>query len=170
MDKVIFLDRDGVINKRAAVHKHITSWEDFVFLDGVQDAVKIFKEEGYKVMILTNQSCIARGSASFEQIESLHRKMLEAFTATGCKIDRVILCPHDDNECRCRKPEIGMFLMAEEDMDFDKKQSFMIGDSESDILAGKQYGISTISLGNNDLGADIKKSSLREAARYIAGR
>lgn len=169
LEKVIFLDRDGVINKKAPPHQHITNWDDIVFLEGVAEAIRIFHFCGFKVIVLTNQSCIARGTATIGQIEHLHDKMLQSLNMQDANIDRVILCPHDNGQCFCRKPEIGMFIEAEKYVCVDKAKSYMLGDSESDIEAGRRYGIKTISIGKKIPGSDLYFESLIESARYIMG-
>ena len=162
---VIFLDRDGVINKPAAPHEYITDWENFVLLPGVYEALRMFNASGRKIFIITNQRCIARKMAAAEQIEALHRKMLDDFRQHNCHVDGIYMCPHDmaDN-CACRKPKTGLFLQAQRDLEessgctVDKGTSWMIGDSDTDIEAGRNYGVNTFLVdGENDLLCAAKK-------------
>ena len=153
---VIFLDRDGVINKQARPHEYITEWRDFIILTGVYEAVRMFNANSYRIFVVSNQRCIARKIATTEQINTLHRKMLDDFKTHGCTIDGVYICPHDDGDnCSCRKPKIGLFLQAQSDIEalgftVDKGSSWMIGDFVSDIEAGKNYGINTFLIEGTD--------------------
>ena len=146
---VIFLDRDGVINKPAPPHEYITDCADFAVLPGVYEALRIFRASGFRIFVVTNQRCIARKLATLEQVRSLHRHMLEDFREHGCSIDGVYICPHDDKDnCTCRKPKPGLLLQVQRDLEASgftvgKKSSWMIGDSESDIEAGRNYGVNT---------------------------
>jgi len=170
MDRVLFLDRDGVINKCAAPHEYITSWDKFELLENVPEAIKLMNDSGYKVVIITNQRCIARGIATAKQVEALHERLNEELSMYGAHIDAFYYCPHDIGECNCRKPEIGLFLKAEQNLDVDKSQSYMIGDSESDILAGQRFGVHTIFIGDYVRNYDMRFSSLLEAAKFITRR
>ena len=162
---VIFLDRDGVINKPAAPHEYITDWENFVILPGVYEALRMFNASGRKIFIITNQRCIARKMATPEQINALHRKMLDDFRSHNCNVDGIYICPHGtEDNCNCRKPKTGLFLQAQKDLEessgctVDKGSSWMIGDSDSDIEAGKNYGVNTFLIaGENDLLYAAKK-------------
>ena len=162
---VIFLDRDGVINKSAAPHEYVTDFENFVILPGVYEALRMFNESGRKIFIITNQRCIARKIATPEQIDIIHRKMLDDFRQHDCHVDGLYMCPHDiSDNCACRKPKTGLFLQAQRDLEkssgctVDKGASWMIGDSESDIEAGRNYGVNTFLVdGENDLLRAAKK-------------
>ena len=166
-EKVIFLDRDGVINRRAPLHKHITEWKTFKILDGVPEAIRIFNEIGFVVIVLTNQSCIARGTATTTQVEDLHKKMVLELGNKGAMVNKVVYCPHDNGECSCRKPGIGMFLEVEKSINVNKKESYMIGDSPSDIEAGRRYGIKTISIGSKISGSNFDFANLLDCANFI---
>ncbi len=147
---IVFLDRDGVINEKAKPHEYITKWEDFKFLPDVYNAIHSLNELGYKIFVVTNQRCIARGIATTEEIELLNQKMEENLLMHDCHIDGIYMCPHDySDNCECRKPKDGLLRMAAKDSMSDKKlidksRSWMIGDSDTDIEAGKRFGINTI--------------------------
>lgn len=168
--KAVFLDRDGVINRCAAPHCYITRWKDFEFLPGAIDGIKMLNEAGYLVLIVTNQRGIARGMCTAEQIATLHRSMCEELEKMGAHIDGIYVCPHDDGECECRKPEIGLFLQAESEWYIDKEKSWCIGDFQSDIEAGNKYGINTILIGDTSkqYGQTLTYCSLEEAGKYLA--
>ena len=168
-DKIIFLDRDGVINKKAPEHDYIKKWEEFKFLPNVDTAIKLFNEAGFKVFIITNQRGIARGIMSMDDLHVIHKKMCKEFALKEARIDDIFVCPHDIGQCTCRKPQIGLFLQAEQKYYVDKEKSYMIGDSKTDIEAGKKYGVKTIAINTDSFGADLKFSNLFEAAEFITG-
>lgn len=179
MDKrrIIFLDRDGVINERAQPHRYIVEWKDFKILPKVCEAIRRCKEAGYYVVIVSNQRGIARGICSREQVDRLHRRMLEELKKRGAAIDKIYLCPHEEGECDCRKPAIGLLHMAEAQLweerkeRADKEHSWMIGDSVSDVEAGRAYGVKTIWIRGEKEGlranADYSVGSLYEAAELL---
>ena len=138
--KTIFLDRDGVINKEVGyLHKA----EDFEFIDGVFEACKYFQSTGYKLVVITNQSGIARGLYKEEDFHQLTKWMLEQFTNQGINILDVFFCPHGpDSACSCRKPQPGMLLSARDKFDIDMENSWMIGDKEADVDAANAAGVS----------------------------
>jgi len=137
----LFLDRDGVINvEKNYLHRA----EDFEFIDGIFELCRRFQEKGYRIVVVTNQSGIARGYYGEEDFEALTRWMVEAFEKRGITIDGVYHCPHHPDisgPCTCRKPEPGMFLQAAKELDIDLKRSVMVGDSERDIVAAHRAGI-----------------------------
>ncbi len=158
---VIFLDRDGVINKPAKPHEYITTWPDFVVLPGVYEALRLLRESGYKIFIVTNQRCIARGMATLSQIDELHARMTEDFARNGCFVDGIFICPHGDNDnCDCRKPKPGLLLQVQnhleesEGVTVDKSSSWMIGDSKTDEQAGVNYGVNTVLIGKESSGVN----------------
>ncbi|MCI8513500.1 MAG: D-glycero-beta-D-manno-heptose 1,7-bisphosphate 7-phosphatase [Lachnospiraceae bacterium] len=149
MDRIVFLDRDGTINVEKC---YLYKPEEFEFIEGVPEAIRLLNEAGYKVAVITNQAGVARGYYAEEDVERLHRYINERLAEKGAHIDAFFYCPHHPEkgigkykkECGCRKPGIGMFLQAEEFFDVDKENSWMIGDKHADIEAGKNYGVRTI--------------------------
>ena len=166
-DKVVFLDRDGVINVKAKPHDYIKTWQEFKFLPHVAEAIKELNINGYKVVIISNQQGIAKGFMSLVALGNIHANMCSLLKKNGATIDDIFICPHAAGTCECRKPKIGLFLQAEEYYNVNKKQSYMIGDSKSDIEAGKNYGVRTIAINQESFGADFHCGSLREAVKYI---
>ncbi len=165
---VIFLDRDGVINKPAKPHEYITAWPDFVILPGVYEALRLLRDNGCKIFIATNQRCISRGIASREEIDELHRIMTEDFARNDCYVDGIFICPHGYNdECDCRKPKPGLLIQSQkyledsEGVTVNKSQSWMIGDSETDEEAGINYGINTVLIGG-------KSSSVNDGMKHLS--
>jgi len=167
MEKVIFLDRDGVINSRAQEHEYITCREQFIVLELVPEAVALLNRNGFKVVVVSNQRGIARGLMTEEDLKIIHRKLDQVLEKKNAHIDYYFHCPHNIGECDCRKPETGLLQKAEKIMDIDKSSSYMIGDSESDILAGRRYGVKTIFIGNGNKEADVCSNTLYDAVKYI---
>ena len=167
MEKVVFLDRDGVINAKAAPHEYITTWDRFRFLPRVPQAIRLLGEAGYKTVIVSNQRGVARGLMTMEQVDALHDRMCAELARQGAQIDAIYVCPHGEGECRCRKPEIGLFLQAEKKFTVDKARSWMIGDSASDILAGERYGVRTILVDSGEKIGDVQCDDLPDAVEYI---
>lgn len=167
MEKVVFLDRDGVINEKAAPHEYIATWDKFRFLPHTAQAIRLLNETGYKAVIVSNQRGIARSMMTMQQVNDLHARMCAELARQGARIDAIYVCPHGEGECHCRKPEIGLFLQAEEVFEVDKAQSWMIGDSASDILAGERYGVRTILVNSGEKIGDVQCADLLTAAEYI---
>jgi len=149
MKKCVFLDRDGNINiEKDYLHKI----EDFEFIKGAKESIKIFNDLGYLVVVVTNQSGVARGYYDESSVEKLHNHLQREVEAIGGHIDGFYYCPHHPEkgigkykvDCDCRKPEPGMFLQAKKDLDIDFSKSIMVGDKISDVKAGKNLGMRSI--------------------------
>lgn len=138
------MDRDGLINRQAAPHHYISEPEDFEILPGVPEAIRRLNDAGYLAIIVTNQRGVALGMMTLEQVEHVHDYLRRELGKCGAHIDAIYVCPHAQGECTCRKPDIGLFLMAERDFDVDKGRSWMVGDSDTDVEAGKRYGVRSI--------------------------
>lgn len=132
MDKILFLDRDGVINQKAPLHHHILSIKDFIILPRVKEALELAKAKGYIIIVITNQRSVPK-----QTYDLIHNYMLEKLP----EIDSIYVCPHENGECDCRKPLPGLFYQVELKYNVDKINSVMIGDSQSDIDAATNYGI-----------------------------
>ena len=138
--KTIFLDRDGVVNKEV---RYLYRLSDFEFIDGIFDACLYFQKLEYKIVIITNQSGIARGYYSERDYLKLTEWMLDQFHAEGISILDILYCPHGpESTCNCRKPKPGMLIEAKYKYNISMQDSWMIGDSESDIKAANAAGIS----------------------------
>ncbi len=141
MNKALFLDRDGVINKEK---NYLYKIEDFEFIDGVFETCRYFQEKGYLIIIITNQAGIARGKYSEDDFHKLNDWMLAEFSKKDVRISKVYYCPHHPDfsgECECRKPKPKMILDAQREFDLDLSQSILVGDKNSDIEAGISAGI-----------------------------
>lgn len=147
--RAVFLDRDGVINKKAPEGDYIKSWGEFEFLPGVGEAIKKLKEKGFLVIIVSNQKGIAKGLMTEDNLKEIHIRMEDELGKEGAMTDGIYYCPHDiKDHCSCRKPEPGLLLRAAREHDIDLDRSWMIGDRGSDIEAGKKAGCKTILITN----------------------
>jgi D-glycero-D-manno-heptose 1,7-bisphosphate phosphatase len=172
MKKAAFLDRDGVINRKAPEGQYVTRWEDMEFLPGSFEAVRLLNAAGFFVVVVTNQRCVAKGLISPQELESLHARMRLEFQAAGATIDAVYYCPHDyQPQCDCRKPQPGMLLDAAREHNIQPNASWMIGDSEHDVQAGRTAGCNTVLIvadgQSNQARADIVATSLLDATHKI---
>jgi len=170
--KAVFLDRDGVINRKAPEGEYVTRWEEIVFLPGVAQAILTLRRAGYHIIVISNQRCVAKGLLTADDLDTLHRRMCETLAAGGAIIDAAYYCPHEKHtSCACRKPAPGLLLEAATNHNIDLKSSWMIGDSASDIEAGRSAGCKTALLqdgeGVPEVSADLVAKSLLEAARQI---
>jgi len=137
--KIIFLDRDGVINEEKSYLHRI---EDFIFIDGVFESLRLLQKFGYQFIVVTNQSGIGRGIYSNEDYLFIDKWMKKEFEKNGVKILHSIHCPHaPEQNCNCRKPKPGMFEECFNMFQISKRDSWVIGDSERDIEAGIRAGL-----------------------------
>lgn len=158
--KAVFLDRDGTINKYVGF---LTQPEQFELIDGVAEAVKKINKSGYLAIVVTNQPVIARGDCTWEELQTIHDKMETELGKRGAFLDGIYVCPHHPDKgfegerpeykhgCECRKPEPGLLLQAAQDFNIDLSLSIMIGDSENDILAGKNAGCKSFQIERNNV-------------------
>jgi histidinol-phosphate phosphatase family protein len=128
----VFLDRDGVINVKAAPGDYISHWSEFRFLPGIVDWIRLFKALGFLVIVVTNQRGVARGLIDPRDLEEIHFRMAGELERAGAALDGVLCCPHDAGVCTCRKPLPGLVLDAERRWNIDLRASLLIGDSPSD--------------------------------------
>ncbi len=166
--KTAFLDRDGVLNRKPPEGHYVTRWEEFVFLPGAANAVRLLNQGGFRVIVVTNQRGVARGLMSEQDVQEIHTRMLAEMAAAGARVDAVYYCPHDDG-CDCRKPAIGLFLRARSAFpDIAFEDSFVIGDSERDVEAGRRLGARVIRIGDSAPAREPCAPSLLEAvAKHV---
>jgi D-glycero-D-manno-heptose 1,7-bisphosphate phosphatase len=172
MNRAAFLDRDGVINRKARKGEYITRWEEMEFLPGVAEAIALLNSSDFRVIVITNQRCVAKGQISIPELESLHHRMVSELAKQGARIDAVYYCPHEkEPRCDCRKPAPGMLKDAARDHDIDLGQSWMIGDSDIDIEAGKAAGCKTVRIvavgEKNAINSDLSAESLLAAVHSV---
>lgn len=141
MRRCVFMDRDGVINRKPPEHDYIRRWEDFEFLPGIVGWIRLFNALGHPVLVITNQRGVARGLMTAQDLEEIHRRMKDALDAEGAHIDDVFCCPHEEGVCDCRKPRPGLVLEAQRKWDADLAHSLYIGDSGTDRQLAATCGI-----------------------------
>lgn len=170
----VFLDRDGVINRKAPDGEYIADWRELRFLLGVVSAVWALHRAQFKIIIVTNQRGIALGKVRQADVEELHMRMRARFARRGVVIAGIYYCPHDISEhCCCRNPKPGMLLQAANDHALDLGACWIIGDAPSDIEAGRNAGCKSVrimpvdSLWRNEVKADIRARDLSSAVRKI---
>ena len=180
--KVVFLDRDGVINRDSP--NYIKSWSEFEFLPGSLEAIKKLTMNGFVVMVITNQSVIHRKMISLKALEHIHEMMKKTVLSRGGDIRDIFFCPHiPEDQCDCRKPNTGLILKAQEKHRIDLKSSIMVGDSAKDIECARNAGCGTVILVKTGNGAlaekQLKEKMIRpdaivqdllEAAHWIISR
>lgn len=181
MTRAAFLDRDGVINRKAPDGQYVTRWEDFHLLPGAIEGISELNRAGFCVIVVTNQRCVAKGLLTEADLKKLHQRMSDHLAQGGATIDAIYYCPHElEPPCRCRKPAPGMLLEAARSFSLDLAESWMIGDSDIDILAGRNAGCRTVRLSAKNQAerepehtaalpceADIVAPSLHDAIRQI---
>lgn len=145
MQKAVFLDRDGTINVE---RDYLFRCEDFEFISGVPQAIKLLNDAGFLVVVVTNQSGVARGYYNEADVKSLHKFLQGQLTEYGAHVDAFYYCPHHPDKgndpylkkCSCRKGEPGMLLDAASDLGIDLSRSFIVGDKLDDVQAGLTAG------------------------------
>jgi len=163
----LFLDRDGVINKRL-MDDYVKSIDEFEFLNGVPEAFKKFSEVFGRIFVITNQRGIAREIMTEKDLEIVHNFMINGIKNHGGRIDKIYFCPHDrDENCGCRKPDIGSALKAKQDFpEVDFNKSIMVGDTSPDIKFGQNAGMYTIKITDKDSEV-FSVTSLAELAKML---
>ena len=141
-NKAVFIDRDGTINKNV---EYLDNPNEFQMYPGVAEGIKTLKDSGFKIIVITNQSGIARGFFTEDTLIQIHDRMKQELSEKGATIDAIYYCPHHPNDnCSCRKPKTYLFEKAIKDFDIDTSQSFVIGDRMLDVEAGNKIGCKTI--------------------------
>ena len=160
-NKAVFIDRDGTININV---EYLDTPDEFKMYPGVAEGIRLLKENGYKIIVITNQSGIARGFFTEETLEKIHNKMKDELSEKGASIDAIYYCPHHpDEKCNCRKPNTGLLKKAIKDFDIDVKNSFFIGDRMIDVEAGSKIGVKTVLVPENKekVELEIRKSYIK---------
>jgi len=170
----VFVDRDGVINQRLP-GDYVRSWDQFRFLPGARAGLRLLREAGHLLVVVTNQRGIGRGLMSEADLAALHRRMQVELVRAGAGVDAIFHCPHDLGEgCNCRKPKPGMIEQALARFPIDTARSWVVGDSLSDLEAGWAVGIRGILVvprgGQRPPGVQAAESLLAAARAIVAGR
>ncbi|HEY4354620.1 MAG TPA: HAD family hydrolase [Acidobacteriaceae bacterium] len=141
----VFLDRDGVINKKLNEGEYVSTWERFELLPGVENAIATLNRAGRAVIVVTNQRGVALGLYTSADVEDIHKRLQAHLALHGAHVDALYYCPHDNGECDCRKPATGLFEKAFQDFpSASPANSVVVGDSLSDIEAGKKLKMRTL--------------------------
>jgi D-glycero-D-manno-heptose 1,7-bisphosphate phosphatase len=160
--RYVFLDRDGVLNRKMPEGAYVTDWSQFQWLPGAVEAIARMNRAGMTVIVVSNQRGIALGLFTDDELGVIHHNMRTHLAQHGAQLDAIYYCPHDIGVCQCRKPGIGLFAQAS--IDFPQAtahNSVVIGDSLSDIQAGQRLGMKTIFIQGE---ADRQKAGATTAA------
>ncbi|MBN2251900.1 MAG: D-glycero-beta-D-manno-heptose 1,7-bisphosphate 7-phosphatase [Candidatus Altiarchaeota archaeon] len=152
MNKAVFLDRDGTINKEV---NYLRRAAEFEFLPKAVDALRRLSGTDYKIIVVTNQSGVARGYLDENELKAIHEKMECILHGRGARIDRIYCCiHHPDGNCLCRKPDTGLIMGARREFNLSLRDSYMVGDSTRDIQTGINAGCKTILVKTGYAGRD----------------
>jgi D-glycero-D-manno-heptose 1,7-bisphosphate phosphatase len=171
--KVVLLDRDGVINRKAPEPTYIERIADFELLPGVPEAIRLLNESGVLVIVVSNQRGVALGRFTEQDVQAMHQHMQQQLAESSAHLDAIYYCPHDRDECDCRKPKTGMLRTAFQDFPIaDHSNTVLIGDGASDIAAARAFGIPCILIRREEpleeqVSPDATADSLLEAAKLI---
>ena len=170
----MFVDRDGVINRRRP-GDYVRSWGQFRFLPGARAGLRLLREAGHLLVVITNQRGIGRGLMSEADLAEVHRRMQAELVRAGAGVDAIFHCPHDLSAgCNCRKPRPGMIEQALTRFSIDTAGSWVVGDSLSDLEAGRAVGIRGILVvprgGPHPPGVEAAGSLLAAARAIVSGR
>ena len=162
---VLFLDRDGVINKKRT--DYVKTINELKFIPNIFNALKKFNDIGFIIIVITNQSVVNRKIISEIQLKEIHNHMLKTMEKNSCKIAKIYYCPHHPEEkCDCRKPNSGMIKQAMNDFEIKTQNAILIGDSETDIEAATKMKIKSIKIQTDgqliDLIDDVKNIFFKE--------
>jgi D-glycero-D-manno-heptose 1,7-bisphosphate phosphatase len=167
----VFLDRDGVINRKAPEGEYITSWEEFAFLPGALEGLRLLAAGGAPLVVVTNQRGVARGHMTEADLDDIHGHMRMAIRDAGGRLDAVYHCPHE-RDCDCRKPGTGLFEQAGADLGIDLKRSAVVGDRAADMQAATAIGaLRVLVRGYDEPMPDVDHTAddLLGAARWLVG-
>jgi D-glycero-D-manno-heptose 1,7-bisphosphate phosphatase len=150
-NRCVFLDRDGIVNASPGADRYVLRWEEFHLLLEFVAALRVVRAHGYQAVIVTNQRAVARGLVSAAEVEAMHKK-LQDLLRQNYRLDLldVAYCPHDVGECECRKPAPGMLKAMAAKHDLDLAASWMVGDAETDIEAGRRAGCRAIRVNGDE--------------------
>lgn len=157
--RTVFLDRDGVINRKRPGDGYVETWEQFEFLPGSIAGLRILHRAGVRLIVVTNQQGVALGLVPMPELERIHQRMTEILARSGVKVDAVLVCPHAEGTCSCRKPALGLFEVAKERFpDVEFSRSAVIGDSWRDMKAARVLGSLALLVGSPRT-ADLRETT-----------
>ncbi|MFI4890034.1 MAG: D-glycero-alpha-D-manno-heptose-1,7-bisphosphate 7-phosphatase [Steroidobacterales bacterium] len=160
-ERVALLDRDGTI----VVDKvYLDNAAGIEFLPGAAEGLRLLYTQGYRLVVITNQSGVGRGRFALDRVHEMNARLAEMVEEAGARLDGIYFCPHaPEDHCTCRKPAPGLILQAASELDFDPKEAVVIGDKDSDIECGRRVGATTVLIS-----ADLKASRSRIKADVVA--
>jgi D-glycero-D-manno-heptose 1,7-bisphosphate phosphatase len=164
--RAVFLDRDGTLIEDVGYPRDPAAVR---LVDGAVEALAALRRAGFALVVVSNQSGIGRGVVTQEQADAVHRRFLEQLRARGVEPDDVRYCPHaPEDACACRKPAAGLLLDSARELRIDLSRSFMVGDSEADVGAGRAAGCRTVVLGKETAGdADYVAADWKDAVAHV---
>lgn len=159
MKPCFFFDRDGIVNESPGEGRYVERWEDFRLMPAFPRLLKRVQSAGYAAVVVTNQRCVALGRISRAELDAMHARFRRTLReAHAVDVTDILVCPHDQGVCTCRKPQPGLLLEAARRHDLDLASSWMVGDRETDVEAGRAAGCGTIL---------VRASPAASAARYV---
>lgn len=165
----VFLDRDGVINRKLPEGRFVRNWSEFDLLPEVPSAIRALAENGIRVIVISNQRGIALGLYTHADVDAIHERLNEELAGAGARIDGFFYCPHDREGCTCRKPLPGLYEQAKGRFtEIAAESSIVVGDSISDIEFGRRLGMGTIFVEGNRLLQKPGAEKARELATATA--
>ena len=176
-EKVVILDRDGVIN--VDLMTYVTSPAEFEVIEGSLEAMAKLTANNYKIAIATNQACIGKEIITEEGLKNIHDHMINLLSKAGGLINHIAYCPHTPAaNCKCRKPEVGLLKEIEEELNIPLKGKYFIGDKDSDIKAGRNFGCTPLLIKKGGYGEKVFRTvnsppdeqcfdNLNDAVNYI---
>jgi len=161
----LFLDRDGVLNKKIE-QGYVLDFGQIEIIPGVTEFLEAAENYFDKIIVVSNQRCVGRGLLSIEKLGAINDRINHL---TGGRVDKFYVCPHlDEDNCSCRKPKTGLFIQAQSEYHINFEQSWMVGDSESDMIPAKQLGITTFFLsGQKSAFADHNIDNFAELTAFL---
>lgn len=165
----VFLDRDGVINRKPAEGTYVQHWSELDVLPGVVEALQALSAAGRPLFVMTNQRGVARGLIGAHELADMHARLTADFASAGVELHGIYVCPHEADSCECRKPGVGLFLDARRDhpwISFEK--SDLIGDSLSDLQAGARLGMRLWLVGDDERSRAVARDA-QDAGIHITG-
>ena len=168
--RCVFFDRDGIVNVSPGPG-YVERVEDFKIIPAFIDCARIARDAGCELAIVTNQRGVARGIMTMASVDEIHARLTDILAGYGLSLLGIYCCPHERDSCTCRKPQPGMLLRAAAEHNLDLETSWMIGDSETDVEAGRRAGCSTIRICDaaTATAADYRFADMPQLAEHLAG-
>ena len=179
--RIVFLDRDGVINRFPGKGEYVTQDKELRLLPKALQGIRLLTRAGFRLHVISNQGCVSRGMITLAELKRMTRNMLGAIRRAGGKIQKVHYCTHQTSDhCRCKKPKTWLLEKAVRGLRLDRKAAYFVGDSQEDIQAGHDFGCRTVlvtcgrsrkkDIKSFAVKPDFVKKDLHEAAKWILKR